>query len=220
MKRIFLITLVVGLLAGQASAALYEIDAPLARQFTAVGGSPGDDFQTYLVIDNPGTAGSTIYYQAPFPHNFPAYGTSMKYAVGFLGELGDLTGDNLAHVAIGKASPGLSGVYDGFSIALANDDDDTWNVRVFAYSGSTLYESPWTTLTGHTATLAEYDFGSPTNLNTLTMIGFGVQGVFDNQNDNPTNPDYYHVSAVPIPGAFFIGLIGLGVAGVKLRRFV
>jgi hypothetical protein len=51
----------------------------------------------------------------------------------------------------------------------------------------------------------------------VTDIGLQVRGNFSG--GSPSNPDVFHISAVPIPGAALLGVLGLFAAGVKLRRF-
>ena len=203
-----------------AKADMYVIDAPLARQFRMQGGSPGDYYTTDLVIDNPGDATATIYHN---PLAYSTYGATMKYAVGFVGQIRDDTGDNLAHVAIGLGNPGLTGTYDGLEMAIHNDNDDPWGYSLFAYDGGPgpggLWPDPvvFKTLISGQSTNLQLLFGGPTDLSTLTMIGFAVQG--DSSSGSPSNPDFYHVSVVPVPGAILLGILGLGAAGIKLRKF-
>jgi len=82
MKRILLTVLVVGLLAGQASAGMYTIDRDTAKLFTQQN-APSPSNQLFLSIDNPGTAGSTINWTIDLPTWFE-YGGPMTYAVGFV----------------------------------------------------------------------------------------------------------------------------------------
>ena len=207
MKRFLFLSMVLGLFAGQASAAMYQLDAPLARQFTQLSAvSTGNDL--YLSIDSPGTAGSTTYVDDGI---LPDYGETMQLAVGFVGSslLNNI-------MTIGTTNPGGLGAYDGFGAWLANDDDDPWDVQLFvSYDGlATKTTSGWTTLSGYSPvtgpTMTFLSMGS-IDFSTLTDLGFEVTG--------PRSVDVFHVSVVPVPAAVLLGLLGLGVAGWKLRRF-
>jgi hypothetical protein len=222
MKRILLLSVVVGLFAGQAFAGLYEINAPLARQFTvqATSGAveplpPPDMGNLHLVIDNPGTSGSTKYVNDGVLNQ---YGEIMKYQVGFVGDLADNNGNGISWITIGKVNPGLTGSYTGFAGAFSNDNDDPWLVRVYAYAGNTLYLGAQTFMTTHSTAFLTVDFGSSLDVATLTQVGFNIMGNFV-LGGSPSNPDAYHLSVVPVPAALLLGLLGLGAAGVKLRRF-
>jgi len=116
MKRILLTTLVVGLLAGQASAAMYELDAPTALTFTRQAGSAGDITTLDLVTDD-----ITVY-------NIP-----MELQVGYQGRLEDGLGstDRTAWIKIGTTGLSLSG-YDGFTTVLANDDNSRYYYQLYA----------------------------------------------------------------------------------------
>jgi len=54
----------------------------------------------------------------------------------------------------------------------------------------------------------------------ISEIGFYVRANFwPDDKFGPSSPDTFRVSAVPVPGAVLLGILGLTAAGVRLRRF-
>ena len=144
----------------------------------------------------------------------------MLGSVGYIGSLWDKKdSDNIATIRIHEpGNAGLSGSYDGFRAFLANDDDDPWGVRLFVTaSGVTSYSNSgsFTALpaNGNSAWLTT-DTGF--NFANVTDFGFDVRGTFGS--NSPSNPDYFHISAVPVPAGVLLGFLGLGAAGLGLRR--
>lgn len=210
MKRFLVFALVIGVLAGQASAMMYELDIPTARQFTqlpnpiAPGTSP--NILNY-VIDNPGTSGSTTYYNDLLFGATPSYGYTMQYDVGFVGQL--VMGSVLD---IGLANPGISAAdFDSFGAYIANDNQDVYRYHLFvSYDNlsSKTTSSEVVLSPGENAflTIPTVDFGS------VTHIGFDIEIVEGNPVDN------FHTSLVPVPAAMLLGVLGLGTAGLRLRK--
>ena len=199
MKRILLTVLVVGLLASQASAGMYILDKPTAQQFTQQNTPDVTRNQLYLVIDTPGTLGSNIDWQ--YDSSWNKYGPAMELQVGFLGQLADTE-----VMMIGKAG-NLDG-YDSFGVSIANDDDDYWSVRLY--------------LTGATYTQPALTNLSPGDVAFITLAGWtgNVTGYgFELNYEGTRGSDNFHISVVPIPAALILGLLGMGAAGLKLRRF-
>ncbi len=199
MKRILLLSVMVGLFAGQASAAMYELDAPTALTFTKQAGSAGDITTLDLVTDD-----ITLY-------NIP-----MELQVGYQGRLEDGLGstDRTAWIKIGTTGLSLSG-YDGFTTALANDDNSRYYYQLYAVDtvGEQIsgYESAGV---GGVRGLSVATTGD------ISEIGFYVSVNFwPDDTLGPSSPDTFRVSAVPVPGAVLLGFLGLGAAGLKLRRF-
>lgn len=204
MKRIALSVLVVGLLAGQAFADMYVLDSGTAGQFNTWAVSAGDIGDDIL--------GPTT--------NVAAYSAPMQGSVGWAGWLMDTTGDHYATMTISAGGNlNRTASYDGFQAFFANDDDDPWDVQLFvqkkAGAGGARMESGWTPLASgdHTflAVTPVFDFDD------VADFGFDVRGHFL-PGESPSNPDAFKISAVPVPGAVLLGVLGLLAAGVKLRR--
>ena len=150
------------------------------------------------------------------------YYETMIYEIGFAGNLqSNLGGDGTATVMIGLANSATELGYvptsmDSFSLAISNDNAQDWQYKLYVQSntGTGYTESAgWTTITGHstaylTLDLTGFSFGSG-----LDDIGFIVKlpsGSLD---------DTFHTSVVPVPAAILLGILGLGVAGIKLRKY-
>ena len=223
MKRFLLFALVVGLFAGQASAGMYEMDAADALNLrdvtwsdTTVGGS---NILKY-VGSNPGTAaGDRVYGTSS------VYGKPMYYDVGFLGNLEDISGDGYASVLIG-AKANTNGVldtikalgsFDSFGMPFSNDNDDSWQYKLYVDTTGGNYATPWSaSLSSGGTTYLTLAFVGDVNFNTLTDIGFGIR--LDTAASGNVSDDF-HTSVVPVPGAVLLGMLGLSVAGLKLRKF-
>jgi hypothetical protein len=213
MKRFILICIVVGLFAGQASAAMYELNKTTARQFRQTAVSSGDIGNLGLVISN---LGVVDYWDTTVPSTYGSINPMMGI-VGYVGSLGDNTQDNSAMIMIGTTSAGVvTGTFNGFRSYVANDNDDPWDVALWVgdgtVAGSTF--SSFTTLGGGADTWINYVIGS-TDFSTL-QLGLAIRGDFSGT--QPSNPDVFHVSVVPAPAAVLLGILGLGVAGLKLRK--
>jgi hypothetical protein len=205
MKRILLTVLVVGLLAGQASAGMYTIDRDTAKLFTQQN-APNASNQLFLSIDNPGTAVSTINWTIDLPTWFE-YGGPMTYAVGFVGQLNAL---QIMQIGLDGDLPGNDGAsLDSLGLFVSNDDNnDPWGVRL--YLAGVSYAVPsFTILAPGDQAFLSLNF-TP---GTVTEFGFEV--------DYPkvTGSDNFHISVVPVPAALILGLLGMGAAGLRLRRF-
>jgi hypothetical protein len=205
MKRILLLTLAVGLFAGQASAAMYELDMATAKLFTQQN-APNAANQLYLSIDADGSYGSTINYSID-SGVYNEYGGIMRGEVGFVG---NLAASQLMQIGLVGDLPGNDGSnLDSFEMLVANDDNnDPWGVRLYL-NGVSYTPSSFTTITPGNATLLSVSF-TP---GTVTGFGFEV--------DYPalSGSDNFHLSVVPVPGAVLLGFLGLGAAGLRLRRF-
>jgi hypothetical protein len=178
---------------------------------TLLGTSAGDTASLLYVGYNPGGAGDKV------AGSDPIYGDVMNYEVGFSGRLADFSGDDSAIATIGLSSPSLTGTFDGFMLPLSNDDNQTWRFQSYVTVGQTTYYSSWAQLTheGKTALLA--DIGADTDFSTVTGIGFMLE--WKPSLNGYSASDDYHASVVPVPAAVVLGMLGLGVAGWRLRRF-
>jgi hypothetical protein len=208
MKRALPLVLLIGSWAAQARATPYMLDEYVAAQFRQVSVSPGDWGALGLVIDRNGT----IYWQDPV-FSPGSYGGPMQGDIGFVGYLEDVTGDGFASMRIG--GPLTPNTYDGFRAFVANDDNSSWDYRLYASDGSTVVTgSTWTTLVPGTAASLQISFPAMT----LKEVGFDIRGDYTLPN-GPSEFDAFHVSVVPAPGALALVLLGLGV-GWPLRRRV
>lgn len=209
MKRMLLFLMVVGLFAAQASGDVYKLDYGTATQFTSGAILPGagdTDTLTYGPLLTP-----------PNPYGVPI----MSGDVGFQGGLLDgAGGDTAATVEIFVAgNAGLSGSgYDGITSYFQNDNDDVWSFELFYDDGGGERSSGFVGLApgGGSAWLtAPAAVAGSLNLANITKMGFRVMGDFGAQGSSDT----FHVSLVPVPGAILLGVLGLSVAGIKLRKF-
>ncbi|OHB76351.1 MAG: hypothetical protein A2Z25_21175 [Planctomycetes bacterium RBG_16_55_9] len=220
MKRILLFTLMIGLFAVQASAALWEVDKPTALGFTDftvdAGGYVTDGLSIY---DGPNTKVS-----GP---GGPVYGgTGMSGQVGFTANIGSNTefGDVTANIYNADASGVTGGTYDGISMYVQNDNNSHWSYQLFYEVAGTEYNSGAFVHTvggGGSAVLTTGAPGGGLDLDDIDVIGFRILGHNMGGADlgEPSNPDTFHTSVVPIPGAVLLGLLGLSAAGIKLRKF-
>jgi hypothetical protein len=235
MKRFLLFTLVMSLFAVQANAAFWELDRDTALQFQNISVPSPDywvDFGIYDGYNNLYFSNGTpsTDYGATFP------GTSdplMSGQVGFVASLydedNDLNKEVIATIYAGS-NPGLSGSYDGIMSYVQNDNDDIWAVELFyKYSyipsggGSPVTgeeKSGFTILTGGGIATNLYTGAPYSNfdLTNVTDIGIRVKGNLVS-GSYPSDPDTFHISLVPVPAAVILGILGMGVAGLKLRKY-
>ena len=210
MKRVLIFCVVIGLFAGQASAVPYFLDAPTARTFTELSlPTPGIALQ--LVIDNPGLAVSPVHLNNGWIDPDGAlpglYGETMQLEVGFAGHItGILAGDNV--LSIGTAG-GLAG-FDSLVIPIANDNDD-----VYRYHAWVSYDNMANMVQGALLDL----IGDTTGTVSVAVVPGVTHYGFDVDLLGPSSSDDFHTSVVPVPAAVLLGVLGLGVAGLKLRKY-
>lgn len=214
MKRFLLFALVVGLFAGQASAAMYEMDATTALGLSPITTSAGDGFTLKYIGSNPGTAAGDKEAGSD-----PIYGETMLYAVGFTGDLSDFSLNLSASQTFGLSTAEIGvlpvGPFTGFVLPISNDDNQGWNYRTFVTT-STTYYSPWGLLAADTTGAFTTALMPETDFSTLTGIGFEIKWIYS---AGDSIGDTFHTSVVPVPGAILLGMLGLSVAGIKLRKF-
>ena len=216
MRRFLLFTLVIGLFAVQADAALWNLDAPTARTFLQLSADGSGSNQLELVIDSPGTQpGSTVHFLelGNIEYGIPAsYPTTMQYNVGFAGDTSEFAPGQ--PLVIGAASTGQLLAGDTFQIAIANDNDDLYEYTAWYSTGAPLF------------TAASISQGTPVTLNpdtkgTVSVIVGGTAPTyfgFTLDYVGTKGGDQFRTSVVPVPGAILLGMLGLSVAGIKLRK--
>lgn len=213
MKRFVLVIMVLGLIAGPASAAMYTLTQAYALTLDDVAYSDAGGF-SFMPSDSPTT--NNITYNGGGP---------MQEEVGFFGGLDDTNSDGYAWVKMGDPGADLNldlSSYSQYWLPVANDDQDRWDVRLYlTTAGGGESVSDWVELNP----VSDYDFvwdiGGIGDLANVVDIGFYIRGhlVGPGVTGYPSDPDAYHVSVVPVPAGVILGVLGLGVVGWKLRRF-
>ncbi len=223
MKRFILICIVVGLVSGQASAALFDVNRFVAREFdnisVSAGDSLGSDFGVY-------DGYNVLYASSGSPlSNYGALdilgNPQMSGRVGYVANLGAVDGSAIATIsALGNAGITDTTAYSGIKSYFQNDNDDIWSVELFYITATGVeYKSGFTPLAGD----GGFDWltvGAPAggiDLSTVTDIGIRVKADFGG-GGLPSPGDAFHVSVVPVPAAVILGILGLSVAGLKLRK--
>jgi hypothetical protein len=221
-----LLAWVVGLLAGPASAGMFTftLNHDAAMMLTEISHDPTGSkiySKLYPVTDDPAEYDSTA---------------GMRGVVGYVGLLdaakspkdawmriganatttpkdaGDVIG-----AVLGGHTHDLTG-YGTYNLFLANDDNSDWWVRLFIDTGSDPVRESGSKLLhpGDTTTLSLDLTGL--GLSHVTAIGFDIGGLLNNVVPNPSDPDFFHVSAVPVPAGVLLGFLGLSAAGLGLRK--
>lgn len=192
MRNVILSILLVCLLAGPVSAALFTLGE-----------------SQLLSFDSP-------VYMDGFVEFDGATTDPVEYEMDMLGDVGLMgfvkRGYSMTVGATAEELGLTGGSYDGYQLFVANDNDDPWQVTLYVDGLESL--ASVNLLPGESGTLA-WNFGEELTLAENTFIGLTLQSGI-------SRTDYFHmsVSAVPVPAAVVIGMLGLGVAGLKLRKFV
>jgi len=214
MKRFLLFWMVIALFAGQAWAATLSLTAGNA-----------------LTLDDWWYSDPAGFNMAADPTTSTvAYGGPMQYQVGLYGLLDDTDaddGDKLAWVKWGTPDVVPQAVgFSRYALDAANDNQSIWDTRLFLTQGTSEYVSPWVSLAAGQSARLVLDFATEgvdasTAVDDIglyirgNLIGTGIPG-----DPYPSDGDAYHVSVayVPVPTAIILGLLGVGVACVKLRK--
>jgi len=219
MKRFLLFTLVIGLFAVQADAGMWKLDRDTALtldQYKVDPKGSSDIIGTLTIYDG---------YD-------PLYGTTMSGQVGFEGgkEYDDDGDWVITAIVFGDVSLTDTATYDGITSYFQNDNDNYYKVQLFFniggsldsdgyISGGTTYSSSIEQLVGAGgSTYLTVDY-SGLDIDDIDYIGFKVIAEITGGTDYPSQGDSFHISLVPVPGAILLGMLGLGVAGIKLRKF-
>ena len=181
----------------------------------------------------------SFYGRYPTP---TGYGPSMLGEVGYVGTFDnegdwadmmiapDVAGvggtsytlDDVLSAALGTTISGgdISNLgLDEFNLIVSNDNEDIWWVNLYIeIDNGTPTESGWESLSEDETTLLTIDL-TELDLTKVTDIGLMVGGNMTDLNGNPSNLDAFHISVVPLPAAVILGVLGLGVAGIKLRKY-
>jgi hypothetical protein len=213
MKRKLIIVLFVAVFCMSAAPALadmYELDRDAALTLTNIAQDEDD-------------GGTTVGALTVFDGPSGLYGP-MSGMVGFTAQLWSsdapngtpAPGEDL--IAIAKVYSTLAipfdEDYDGVISYIENDDEDTWSVQLYYIIDGTEYNSgDFVELVGGQSTYLAINDA----FNTEDIDEYGFR-VMDNDGGNPSQGDAFHISVVPVPGAVLLGMLGLAVAGVKLRK--
>ena len=144
------------------------------------------------------------------------------------------------------AAGDLSG-YDGIQFTFENANNSDWEVNIYMNTGYTdspwlqtdgFYQNGWTKIAPFSSAVVTLDFSAAdywlagvsqgtaavANLGYVTNLGFQIGATLENPlvgpplTGNPSNSDTYHMNVVPVPGAVLLGMLGLSLAGIKLRK--
>ena len=217
MKRILLFALVIGLLAVQANAALFELDAATADDMRLIT-SMTDDYATLWFVGY--NTNPDIDY---IPADPDIYGSDTNiFQVGFTGNISDTDDDTEASAYIGLTSTIDLSTYDeGFLLPIANDNADTWQYKAYVTAGTdpssnTVVSTNWLKLPADVPGVVSVGYNA-TAFTSASTLGFIIKWDTDD-NDDKTG-DQFATSVVPVPAAVILGILGLGVAGLKLRKY-
>ncbi len=223
MKRIVLFTLVIGLFAVQADADMWQVDRDTALLLTNYKVDPSS---------SPDTVGSLNIYDGYHSDYGP-----MSGLVGFEGgkqyDKATLDYEITAMVFGDVTSLSLSGTgYDGITSYFQNDNDNYYSVQLLFNIGGSIGSTGF--LSGGNTYISSYHELAPSggtawptvdyanlDLSDIDYIGFRVlaENVGLQVDDYPSQGDSFHISMVPVPGAVILGILGLGVVGIKLRKY-
>ena len=202
MKHILLFTLLIGLFVGAASADMYVLDTDLAQYFEDIPhGGPLDHLD--LVIDNIKNGGTIRYTTGAYSD----YSYDMALEIGFVGLIQQ---DNILRIGTTDVG-GIGSSYDSYGAWASNDNEDPIGLRLYAIDDAGVHYSDDEFVTMTVGLTTFLDIGG-VDFSTLSEIGFEIKGLIGGL-------DQFHVSFVPVPAAVILGILGLGIAGIKLRKY-
>ncbi|MGE5294902.1 MAG: hypothetical protein ACM3VT_08730, partial [Solirubrobacterales bacterium] len=214
MKKILLILALACLLTGHAYADVFNLDADTALRFRQI---PTGASWLHGVFDLTTTPPTQVY---------PVFGLGVlgypdhlaKAEVGFVGTI---SGDG-EYMRIGLRDDEF-GTYTGFRARIANDNQSVWSVRLFAngYTGNWQRLYPPELSTDDLLRVADLEIPFEGEED-LTKFGFDVLLNTGSECYWPSMTDTVHVSVLPtpVPAAALLALLGLGTAGMRLRKLV
>ena len=194
MKKLIIMTILVGLVTAPASANFTFTTTELLN-LTSINGGPLE-----TPTDDRAFNGS-VYTEYDNAETFIG-------KVGYWG--GPVEGGSLVYIGTSDADILNRAVLDGtYTLTIANDNDDDWTYWLKT-SASSAADTTVQTLSSGTSgsfTLTGIEAG-------ITNIGFIVL------KPGSTSTDTYHtsVAVVPVPGAVLLGSIGVGLVGWLRRR--
>ena len=212
----------------QANAGMFVLDRPTVLQFQTLSVGADDWISGGLgVYDGydtlyAGVGGSDYGAKDDLGNNL------MSGQVGFVATIGDNDDTDLYAVATIRANgdAGLTGdtLYGGINAYFQNDNDDNWEVQLWYEDSAGIHDSgafaPLAAKGGSVwLTAFDPDGSFGLDLDDIMDIGFNIRGLLNSIGDNPSDPDTFHVSIVPVPGAILLVILGMGVAGIKLRKY-
>ena len=212
--RLLIMTFAICVIATPVMADMYQLDAATA-----------DDMRLIYWTDD--ATLNYVGYNTGFdlipPTNL--YGSTTNIlTVCFTGNIADTDGAGIADAYIGlNYTIDLSKYDEGFLLPIANDNGDTWQYKAYVTAGTdvttnTVESTSWLTLDQDSAgaVWVGYDSSAFTQSSSLGFMIRWDQSIPANLNKTG---DQFATSVVPVPAAVILGMLGLGVAGLKLRKF-
>jgi hypothetical protein len=196
-----------------ALADLYQLDPATADDMRLLSVSPNDNASLWYVGYN--VVGDDLITPPVDLYGSP----TMIYEVGFSGNISiGLSNDGLADATIGLPyTIDLSSYDEGFLLPIANDNGDTWQYRAYVTDGTNTDFSSWVTLPKDTSTTLWVPNVSA--FTSASSVGFIIQWNRSIPENLNKTGDQYATSVVPVPAAVILGILGLGVVGLKLRKY-